>query len=74
MDELLQRHESETKQLRETSKEMLKSAKKSERSAIEARIIQTEFDLKARHRDEIEELEEKLGKLNILSSIAFTKK
>jgi hypothetical protein len=61
MEELLKRHAQEVVELKETSKTLLKGAKKSERAATESRIIQMEFDLKAKHRDEVDQLEEELG-------------
>lgn len=61
MEELLQRHTQEVAELKESSKALLKAAKKSERAAVEARVVQMEFDLKAKHRDEVDQLEEELG-------------
>ena len=61
MDQLYARHDIEIKELKETSKQMLKTAKKSEKAVIEARIVQLEFDLKAKHREEEDELENQLG-------------
>lgn len=69
MEELLQRHAQEVIELKETSKSLLKNAKKAEKGAVEAQVIQMEFNLKAKHRDEIEQLEEELGKLYIKSII-----
>lgn len=61
MEALLERHAQEVAELKESSKALLKGAKKSERAATEARVVQMEFDLKARHRDEVDQLEEELG-------------
>ena len=66
MDQLYARHDLEIKELKETSKQMLKSAKKSEKAVIESRIIQLEFDLKAKHREEEDELENQLGMMRLL--------
>ena len=61
MDELLSRQEIELKELSLTIKSMLKGVKKSSKAELEAKSIQMEFDLKAKHRDEVEELESNLG-------------
>lgn len=61
LQELEQRHETELADLRNRAKVALKAAKKSEKAQVEASYIQMEFDLKAQHREEIEELEEKNG-------------
>lgn len=42
-------------------KALLKAAKKSNKAQVEAECIQMQYDLKAKHRDELEELEERLG-------------
>jgi len=55
------RHERELAELREKAKAALKGAKKSEKAQVEATYIQMEFDLKAQHREEIDEYEEKHG-------------
>jgi hypothetical protein len=60
-DVLMQRQQMELKELEAESKKLLKAANKSNRAEVEARIIQMEYDLKAKHRDEEEELEERLG-------------
>ena len=57
--EIEERHEQELKELREKVKAMLKGAKKSAKAQIEAEAIQMEFDLKAKHREELEEAEER---------------
>ncbi len=54
-----ERHDREIIELRESIKKMLKGAKKNTLAQLEAQAIQMEFDLKARHRDELEELEGK---------------
>ena len=55
------RHQLELQQLQETAKTMLKGAKKSAKAQLEAQIIQMEYDLKAKHREEMDALEENLG-------------
>ncbi len=59
ISQLEERHDREIIELRESIKQMLKGAKKSTRAQLEAQAIQMEFDLKAKHRDELEELEGK---------------
>lgn len=58
MDILEAKHEKELEALRQEMKEKIKKAKKSEKAVIEAQAIQSEFDLKARHREEMEAFEE----------------
>lgn len=57
--EIEQRHEREMAELAERVKVMLKNAKKSNKAQVEAEAIQLQFDLKARHREEIAEAEER---------------
>lgn len=57
--EIETRHERELEELAERVKQMLKGAKKSTRAQVEAEVIQLQFDLKARHREELEEAEER---------------
>ena len=71
MDLLYARHDLEIKELKEASKQMLKSSKKSEKAIIEAKIIQLEFDLKAKHREEEDELENRLGMYTLVSWVIF---
>ena len=48
------RHLQETKVLEATAANLLKASKKSTRSQVEAQIIQMQYDLRAKHRDEEE--------------------
>jgi hypothetical protein len=59
MELLEARHERELDALRQEMREKIKKAKKSERAVVEASAIQMEFDMKARHREEMDEFEEK---------------
>ncbi len=59
--ELFTRHKKESLELEEDIKNSLKSCKKSERAIIEAQSIQKKYNLQSKHKEEIEELEEKLG-------------
>jgi len=52
-----ERHEKEMKELEIKSTALLKAAKKSSKAQIEAQIIQMQYDLRAAHRDELEEFE-----------------
>jgi wyosine [tRNA(Phe)-imidazoG37] synthetase (radical SAM superfamily) len=63
------RHQEELQQLQETTKAMLKAAKKSTRTSIETQVIQMGYDLKAKHREEMNELEERLG-VDVVDSLA----
>ncbi len=65
LQKLEQRHDNELVDLREKAKAALKAAKKSEKAQVEASYIQMEFDLKAKHREEMEEFEEKHGGIYI---------
>lgn len=59
MDLLEARQERELDALRQEMREKIKKAKKSEKAVMEAQAIQMEFDMKARHREEMEEFEER---------------
>jgi len=52
------RHKAERRELEGQVRAMLKGAKKSAKAELEAKAIQMEFDMKARHLEELEELEE----------------
>ena len=58
------RHETEQAQLLITTKAMMKSAKKSEKTVVEARCIQMQYDLKANQSAEIDDLLERIGLYN----------
>jgi hypothetical protein len=62
-EELLFRHENEVRELAEQIKVMLKGIKKSNRAQVEAQAVQMNFDLKARHRDEVDDWEATTGKI-----------
>lgn len=51
------RHKKETEELAEKAAALRKSAKKNTKAQIESQIIQMEFDLKAKHYNEEEDLE-----------------
>jgi OTU domain-containing protein 6 len=55
--QLEKRHEKELTELELTVSGLRKAAKKSNRAAIEAQIIQLQYDIRAKHRDELEALE-----------------
>lgn len=65
--QLERRHERELSLLVEERKSALKNASKSEKKAIEAKMLQSEYDMKARHREELELLEEQIGKPSVVS-------
>ena len=56
--EMEKRHEREIQELEEKVKLMFKSAKKSKSAQQQAAAIQMGYDLKAKHREEIENFEE----------------
>ena len=56
--EIIVRHDQEDRELDEKIRMMLKAAKKSEKEVAQAKAIQMRFDQKARHREEMEELED----------------
>lgn len=51
------RHQKEKEDLEAIIKVMLKGAKKSNKAQIEAQTIQMQYDLRARHNEEIDEME-----------------
>ena len=61
-DELDAKHRQETRKLEGELRALLKKAKKSEKKEAEAKAVQLEYDLKAKHRDEEALLEEYLEK------------
>jgi hypothetical protein len=61
-EDMERRHEREIQELHVQIQAMMKGAKKSVRAQLEAQAIQQQFDLKAKHREEEDELEERLGK------------
>lgn len=73
-DEIISRHKSECRELEGKVRAMLKKAKKSNKAEVEAQTIQMDFDLKQKHRDEIEEFEEKHGEsIRIAKCFLFVK-
>lgn len=62
MDALLERHEREISDLQEIIKTNLKSAKKKDKAIVEAQMLQLQYDLKAKQREEESILEEYLEK------------
>jgi uncharacterized protein YfcZ (UPF0381/DUF406 family) len=65
LEEMERRHKAEVRELEGKVRALLKTAKKSNKGAIEAQAIQMEYDLKARHREEMDSLEEQIGKLHV---------
>ena len=61
MADLERRHKAEVRKLDGETRALLKSAKKSTRAQIEAQIIQMQYDLKAKHSEEIDAWEENGG-------------
>lgn len=62
------RHKVEIRKLEGETRALLKTAKKSNRAVIEAQVIQMQYDLKERHKQERDELEA-LGGLRIRKSL-----
>lgn len=58
---MVSRHDQEVADLAEQIKVLMKGAKKATKAQVEAQCIQMQFDLKAKHRDEIDDWEEKNG-------------
>jgi hypothetical protein len=63
------RHQEENAELEETAKTLLKAAKKGKKAEIESKIIQMQFDLKAKHYAEEEELENEADNIETLISV-----
>ena len=68
MEELLSAQEAEMRELEVTIKELLKSCKRGNKQSqmLEAQAIQMRFDMKAKHRNEVDELEEQLGGVHLI--------
>ena len=60
LNEMESRHKKELRELEGKVRAMLKSVKKAEKAVFEAQIIQMQFDLKARHNEELDALTENL--------------
>ena len=56
-DEIEVRHKSEINDLEEKIKKILKLTKKSEKQIVEAQVVQMRFDIKARHMQEVDVIE-----------------
>lgn len=65
MDELLERQEKEMKKLQGDVRLMLSGLKKTKLAEMEIKTIQMEYDLKAKHNDEQEVLEEIIKSISI---------
>jgi len=63
MEEMERRHKKELRELEGKVRGMLKGAKKAQKAELEAKAIQLEYDMKAKHREEEEKLEELIEKL-----------
>ena len=63
MEEMERRHKKELRELEGSIRGMLKGAKKAQKAEVEAKAIQLEYDMKAKHREEEEALEELIEKL-----------
>jgi hypothetical protein len=61
LEDMERRHKAEKRELDGKIRALMKTAKKSTRAAIEAHAIQMEYDLKARHSEEEDDLEAKIG-------------
>jgi hypothetical protein len=61
LETMTQRHKAESRELEGKIRALMKTAKKSNKSEIEAKSVQLNFDLVGKHRLEIDELEEQLG-------------
>ena len=61
LDQLEERHAKEKAELINETKKLLKATKKSGKAAVEAQMLQQEYDLRARHNDELDLLESQIG-------------
>lgn len=55
------RHKAETRKLEGEVRALLKTAKKSNRAQIETQVLRMQYDLKGKHQEELEELENSSG-------------
>jgi hypothetical protein len=56
MELMEKRHKQESRELEGKIRALLKTAKKSNKAVIEAEAVQMGFDLKARHREELDNI------------------
>jgi len=68
-EEMTRRHKAEVRELEGRIRAMLKGAKKAQRAELEAKAIQMEMDLKAKHREEEDDLDELVEKLGGLETV-----
>ena len=68
---LEEKHRREEEDLKIEIKALLKSAKKGKKAEIEAQAIQMEYDLRAKHMQEIEDFEENGGTIFLLTYFIF---
>jgi len=62
MSDIEDRHDREMADYQAQARIAVKAAKKSERLDLETRMLQGEYDLKAKHIDEVDRLELQIGK------------
>jgi len=71
-EDMERRHKKELRELEGEVRALLKGAKKAQKAELEAKALQREYDLKARHREEeeaLDELVEKMGSLGGVESV-----
>lgn len=72
LPEMERRHKAETRKLEGEVRALLKTAKKSTKAQIETQILRMQYDLKGRHQEEMDELENRSGMFSRRCSHAFS--
>ena len=58
-NEVVTRHKKEELELEQTTKSLIKNAKKADKPVVESQCIQMQYDLRAKHNEELERFEGK---------------
>lgn len=61
MEDMFNRHDKEMVEYQTKARTAIKAAKKADKIAVEAQMLQGEYDLKARQTEESDRLEEQIG-------------
>jgi murein L,D-transpeptidase YcbB/YkuD len=72
LEEIERRQKAEVRKLEGESRALMKTAKKSTKAQIEAQIIQMQYDMKARHQEEMDAWEALGGDANVAQSVGTT--
>jgi poly-D-alanine transfer protein DltD len=72
LEEIERRHKAEMRKLEGETRALMKTAKKSTKAQIETQIIQMQYDMKARHQEEMDAWEASGGDANVVQNVCAT--